>query len=472
MKRMSILMTLVLALAILLGACGAPPTQPVPAGEEAQPAEAAEAAEGAAEDAAPVAETEVEATATPIVAEAGEGDLQLIFWNGLTGSDGATMVQIVQSFADENPDVSVRVEMMPWDIYFDKLLTSLVSGNPPDVFLLHEFEIPQFASQGVLRDTSDFYQEMGGPIDETDIVPYTLEALNFEGNRYGVPLDIHGFGLWTNKDLLEAAGLDPEMCPATGEEYVQMARQLTLDANGNNADSADFDPENVTQWGTAVSWFKVTFLSLLYQYGGDWSDRAGTATLDSEAATKAVTFWKGLIDNEHVAPQPAGYDSWQSFAGGNLAMITEGSWMLNFNNDAGINWNICPFPQIGDEKGVWTSSHVMYVPTTLEGDRLEAAKRLISYISDHGLVWATSGMPSARVSVQEEIGASSDLPSAKLLGESFQEFGHYDYAMPCIQEVILAYEPELDAIYNGTKTMEQGLADANSRVQDILDRCQ
>lgn len=465
MKRLSMLAVFALVLALVLSACAPPPTQPALEGAE-------QATEPAAEEpAAGEAAAEVEPTATPIVAEAGTGALQLIYWNGLTGSDGATMVQIVESFTQENPDVSVRVEMMPWNIYFDKLLTSLVSGNPPDIFLLHEYEIPQFASQGVLRDTGDFYQEMGGPIPEQDFIERTLDAVSYQGTRYGVPLDIHGWGLWYNKDLFEAAGLDPNVCPATGEEYIEMARQLTLDANGNNATSADFDPENVKQWGTAVSWFKVTFLSALYQYGGDWTDGQGKATLNSDAAVQAASFWNDLIYKEHVAPQPAGFDTWQSFAGGTLAMLSEGSWMLNFNNDNGINWGVCPFPQIGDQPAVWTSSHVMYTPTTLEGEKLEAAKKLIAYISDHGLVWATSGQPPARTSQQEAM-TSDEFPSATVLGESFREFGRYDTAHECIQEVILAYEPELDAIYNNVKTLEQGLNDANSRVQDILDRCQ
>lgn len=456
MRRVYAIMAFALVLTLVFAACAPAPTQP--------------AVEGEAEVAVPEAAAP-EAEPTAIVAQAGTGALELIYWNGLTGSDGATMVEMVEAFTAENPEVSVRVEMMPWDIYFDKLLTSLVSGNPPDLFLLHEFEIPQFASQGVLRETGDFFQEMGGPIPETDIVDYSLEALSYEGNRYGVPLDIHGWGLWYNKDLFEAAGLDPNVCPATGEEYIEMARQLTLDANGNNAASADFDPENVVQWGTAVSWFKVTFLSTIYQFGGDWTDRQGTATLDSEAAAQAAGWWRDLIYEHHVAPQPAGFDSWQSFAGGSLAMITEGSWMLNFNDDAGLNWGVCPYPQIGDQPAVWTSSHVIYTPTSLEGEKLEAAKKLISYISDQGLVWATSGQPSARVSIQEAT-TMEELPSAKILGQSFQEFGRYDVAHECIQEVILAYEPELDAIYNDVKTLEQGLEDANSRVQDILDRCQ
>ncbi len=74
---------------------------------------------------------------------------------------------------------------------------------------------------------------------------------------------------------------------------------------------------------------------------------------------------------------------------------------------------------------------------------------------------------------QLEAMTMDEFPSAKVLGDSFMEFGQYDVAHECIQEVIdVAYMPELDAIFNGIKTVEEGLNDANSRIQDILDRCQ
>lgn len=41
-----------------------------------------------------------DAEPTPIVAEAGDGAIQLRFWNGLTGSDGVTMVEMVQKFTE------------------------------------------------------------------------------------------------------------------------------------------------------------------------------------------------------------------------------------------------------------------------------------------------------------------------------------------------------------------------------------
>jgi multiple sugar transport system substrate-binding protein len=105
------------------------------------------------------------------------------------------------------------------------------------------------ARQNVLRDSSDLYASGGGYLPDEDFKPELLERLDYEGVRYGVPLDNLGWGTWINRDLFEAAGLDPDTPPANGEELIEMARQLTLDADGNHPGDDGFDPNNVAQWG-------------------------------------------------------------------------------------------------------------------------------------------------------------------------------------------------------------------------------
>ena len=80
--------------------------------------------------------------------------MQLIFWHGLTGPDGVTLQAMVEQFVADNPDISVRIESMPWGIYYDKLLAAMVSGDPPDVFVIHEFNTAGYVRQGVLRSKS------------------------------------------------------------------------------------------------------------------------------------------------------------------------------------------------------------------------------------------------------------------------------------------------------------------------------
>lgn len=414
---------------------------------------------------------EEQPTPTPIVAEAGTGGTHLVYWNGLTGSDGVTMVEIVQKFTEENPDVSVRIEMMAWATYFDKLITSLVAGNPPDLFLLHHQEIPQFARLGVLMPTEDMFDTAGGPLPAADFAEPIFSATVYNGTRYGVVIDNHGWGMWVNNALFEAAGLDPSVPPKNAEEFIEYATKLTIDANGKHPNEEGFDPTNVVQWGTCVPWFKPTFLSALWQYGGDIVSEDGkTATINSEAGHKALQFLYDLIYTHHVAPPPAGFDVWQTFAAGKLAMTAEGTWFRNFVVEQGIDFTAWGLPQWGDVKpAAWVSSHVIYMPATLSGEKLDAAKRLIVYLSEHGVDWAASGQVPARISQQEALDPET-YPSNIAIGRAFQEYGVPELPSPYSIELVAAFEPEIDAALNNLKTIDQALNDANERIQEILDR--
>ena len=409
----------------------------------------------------------------PIVTQAGSANAKtkLVFWNGLTGSDGVTLDGIVKKFTDANPDISVRVEKMIWGTYFDKLLTSLVSGNgAPDLFLLHEFEIPQFASQDVLYETSEFFKPKG-ELDKADYEPAYIQALNYQGKTYGVPLDRHGWGVVVNKDLFKKAGLDPDKAPKNAAEYIALAQKLTLDKNGKHPNEAGFDEKNVVQWGTLVSWTKPNFLSVLWQNGGNWTDGKGKATLDTAEAKKTLQFWVDLIYKYKVSPKPAGYDGWQSFANGKLAILPEGCWMYNFLVDNKVPFGVWEYPQLGDKKpAVWTSGHVMYMPASETGTNLAATKKLINYIAQNTAQWATAGMPPANLKVRNSLKAS-EVPIAVTYGASFKRQGQFDIGNVAISEIIdKGYAPELDSALNGLKSVDQALKDANKAVQDILDR--
>jgi ABC-type glycerol-3-phosphate transport system substrate-binding protein len=408
---------------------------------------------------------------TPIVAEAGKGATELIYWNGLTGSDGVTMVEMVERFAEENQDVSARVEMMAWDVYYDKLLTSLVSGYPPDLFLLHVSSIPQFADKGVLKPSDPLFDVNGGPLPLKDFADPVFSETLYEGTRYGVVIDNHGWGFWINTDLVSAGGFDPAKRPESAAEFIQMAQVLTIDKNGKNATESGFDPGNVEQWGTCISWMRVTFLTTLFQFGGNTVDLArNRALFDQEPARQAMQFWHDMVYKHQGAPTPSGFDSWQTMAAGKLAMIPEGSWMRNFLLEhPQINWKVWKMPPFGPQPATWMSAHVLYMPSTIDGARLDAATKLSVYLSDHGLDWAESGQVPARYSQQEQLDPEK-YPSTVVFAEAFREMGKFEPPHVALIELQSAYEPELDAMWNDVKPIPDGLRDANARVQAILDR--
>ena len=124
-----------------------------------------------------------------------------------------------------------------------------------------------------------------------------------------VPFDNHGWLLWYNANLVEAAGLDPENLPKNGEEFIQWAQKITTDVNGLHPTDEGFDPNNVDVWGMEFTWPRFTIPTTLWQYGAAVVSADGkTATLDSPEAIAAVQYWHDLMYKYYVAPPAAPED--------------------------------------------------------------------------------------------------------------------------------------------------------------------
>ena len=148
--------------------------------------------------------------AEPVVTDLGASDLKVSYWHGLSGSDGATMNEMLADFVDQNPNIGVSAELLPWETLYAKLQASFLAGTPPDLVLMHASELPQYASFGVMRQMSDWYTSGGGWLPDDDLSPSTYAGMHYDGVLYGIPLDNHGMGQWINVDHFEAAGLDPD----------------------------------------------------------------------------------------------------------------------------------------------------------------------------------------------------------------------------------------------------------------------
>jgi len=410
---------------------------------------------------------------TAIVAELGTGSMNISFWNGLTGSDGVTLNEMLTQFVAENPEISVRTEIIPWNTLYAKVQAAFVAGTPPDVFMLHASEVPQFASYGVLKDLGPWYTSGGGWFPDDDISAITMSGMQYDGVIYGIPLDNHGRGVWINTGLFEAAGLsaDPATAPTDFAGWVSLWQQLTIDANGNNAASADFDPENVVQWGYAVGeWPRVNFLGALAGHGGSMVSEDGkTITVNSEAGIAALQQTWDLVHTYHVSPPPAGYDSWAAYGAGTLATIPTVTWFRNFAETTGQPGAAWPQVVYGDSPATWFGAHTWMVPVALEGEKLDAVQTLIQWVSENQVAWAGSGQVPARLSAQAALDPAN-YPSNILLGQTFTDYGILDFACVCTQELYAALDPELDAALNNLYSVEEALNNAAERMQQVLDR--
>lgn len=405
-----------------------------------------------------------------VTEELGTGEIEINYWNGFTGPDGATMVEMVRSFVEENPDVRVNIQMMPWNIYFDKLAAALVAGGGgPDLMVLWHSVVPQYALPGHLLPVAQMMFE-NGMLEASDFSQSTLEAVTFDGQAYTVPLDTYGVGLYVNVDLLERAGIDPNAPPSNQQEFLDYARRLTWDVNGNNPGDEGFDPNNIDVWGFTIDVPRYTVQPALYQWGTDIVSRDGSEVLiNSEEAVAATQFFVDLINEHHVAPSPEGFDANTALVNGKLAMYPSGSWMYNFFNQQDVNVKLWPYPRLGPERGstiMW--SHTLAVPQNVEGEKLEATMRLIKYLSDHSDTWtAEAGMPTARLSLRNE-GLKEQVWTLASFDEQFTAEGVMEFSSDRFSEIMDAVSAAWSSAFTLQASPEEALNDAAGQIEQAL----
>lgn len=71
----------------------------------------------------------------------------------------------------------------------------------------------------------DFFEQTGA--DASNFSDASLQALQYQKVQMMIPMQVHSTFLYWNKDLFEAAGLDPETPPATWEEAAEYALKIS-----------------------------------------------------------------------------------------------------------------------------------------------------------------------------------------------------------------------------------------------------
>ncbi|MCB0136689.1 MAG: extracellular solute-binding protein, partial [Caldilineaceae bacterium] len=292
------------------------------------------------------------------------------------------------------------------------------------------------------------------------------------------PFDNHGWLLWYNTKLMEDAGLDPNVLPANGAEFIEVAQKLTTDVNGKHPNEEGFDKDNVQIWAIDYTWPRFTIPTTLWQFGGGVVSEDGkTATLSSPESVAAVQFWHDLMYKYYVAPPAVPGKMWAGdlYKNNQLVFMWEGTWTGGFMRDnpdvaaltktAFIN-SLAP----DGNQAVKFDSHIMSIPTGVDQDGMDKAKKLMTFLVQSGAYWATSGQVPALKSVQA-LPEVQSIASVAKAAEQFNAIGRTDLAHPAFIEIQTAWET---AVGNALATPDADVAAAlqagNDQIQAILDR--
>jgi multiple sugar transport system substrate-binding protein len=243
--------------------------------------------------------------------------------------------KVAAAFTAAHPDITVKVEQLPWDQYWTKLVTDVAAGTAPDVFWLSVPQFPEYVTKGALMDLTSVLPDLGG------FQKNVVESYKYQDKMYAVPKDWGIVGLLYNKDLLDKAGvtLPQELtwAPDGSGTFVPLMQKLTVDGSGKHPNEPGFNAKTVKQWGFA-SWnhYQTQWMNWVMSNGGQLVDKPyGKFNFDSPESVTGLQFAVDLISKWHVSPpatqtNPPSGSATEMFERGEVAFFPANNALLPY----------------------------------------------------------------------------------------------------------------------------------------------
>ncbi|MGI5129325.1 ABC transporter substrate-binding protein [Pseudonocardia sp. CA-107938] len=253
-------------------------------------------------------------------------------------------------FTKQHPDITVKLNVVPYSNYFTQLPLDVSSGTVDDVFWVNTTYFGAFADSGKLIDVG---KELADAVP--GLVPAAVAQYSRNNTLWGVPALTDGrIALFYNKAMVAAAGVDPNNLTwhptdQSADTFLPAARKLTKDSAGRTADQPGFDPKAITQYGfNAARDLQAIYYDFVGSNGGRFQAPDDTFVFANPQAEQAFTYLVGLINTAHVAPSAAdtnsnGDFSRDQFLQGRMALFQSGTYNLkNVADGAKFEWGIAP----------------------------------------------------------------------------------------------------------------------------------
>jgi multiple sugar transport system substrate-binding protein len=374
---------------------------------------------------------------------------------------------LVNRFNAENPDIHIDVNVVAWPGY-PQLTAQVAARNPPDVVTMHEGVISDYASKRLLEPVDGYLHAAGiGPRDFTEAA---RQGVTMYGHVYGLPWDTHGGLFHVNTALFAKAGLmrgGKPVLPNSPDELIAQARQFEQRTGKpyliqSNVGDPAFAARNLYTYMMAQ--------------GAVLFPDPHRIRLNTPIGVSVANFFR-RINVERLGSQnmdtPAAIAAFVSGEGG---IYPTGTWMIgSFEKEAETpgrplykSYAVFPYPRLWGQRVEYVSGHAWVVPSRKRTPQQRAAiARFFKFMAAHNFDWTRTGHIPAFNAVLDDprfkaLPHRADIAPLASMGRPLPS---YVLRQNAIEGLV---GEEAAAAFTGQKSVEQGLSDAERRVNDLL----
>ena len=199
------------------------------------------------------------------------------FWHCHSGAVAESHQFLVDKFNASQDKIEVVLEFQA-NNYYDlnsKVKTAMTTGTAPEVSLGESMTMANLANTGAIQPLESYIAN-DPEFNLEDYAAGVMTNTYVKGKLYGLPYQRSAAIMYTNKTLLQAAGLDPAG-PKTFDELIEYCKALTKN--------------DVIGWVQPVTTW--TYEAIVNGYGGSMMDPSNTEiTFNSEKAIKAMELYR------------------------------------------------------------------------------------------------------------------------------------------------------------------------------------
>lgn len=425
-KRFTWLAMLVVAIMPLLAACGgdtstATPVPPAPTNTTAAAAPTDTAAVAAAPTDTTVAAAEPTNTTAaapptptvpPTVVAGGEGcaasATKLTWYVGLGAGGDADVIpkekDWVDKFNKSQTEACLTLQVVHNPESYDTLKAQLAAGTAPDI-VGPVGKAGRASFQGAWADVGALATAAGFDLSKYD--PALLDFTKDEGVLVGIPFALFPSFIYYNKDLFDEAKL-PYPPHKVGELYdgkpwnldtmAELAKKLTVDANGNDATSSSFDPKSAKQFGYFEQFTDARGIAVLFGGGLPYDPADPTTAKIPDNWREAWKWYYDSVWKNNFSPNADYQNSdllakGNPFSSGNVAMAHSHTWYTCCFPLTKLNWDIAVMPEVNGK--ITAKLHGDTFAILKDSKNQEAAFKVLSkMVVDPDLYQIYGGMPA------------------------------------------------------------------------------
>ncbi len=214
-------------------------------------------------------------------ADAGEVRVTVAEYSAKTGP---YFEAVKKEFEAANPGITIKYEVVPWDVLLQKLTTDITAGTNADLSIIGTRWLIDFVQQDVAEPLDGYIK----PEFKDRFIDTFLSPSIMDGHTYGLPIAASARALYYNKELFEKAGIAKP--PATWTELQDDARKIkAVGAFGFGLQGKEIETD-------------VYYYYAMWSQGTEILNKDGTSGLSTPGALEAAKLYKSMIDEGLTEP--------------------------------------------------------------------------------------------------------------------------------------------------------------------------